>query len=319
MELPVDKVLTDEAEAELESADLPLVSETPPPPEQYDPLRRYLWEISRYPLLTPEEEKELALRYYEEGDQDAAAKLVTSNLRLVVKIAMDFQRYWMRNLLDLIQEGNVGLMRAVKKFNPYREVKLSYYSSYWIKAFILKFIMDNWKLVKVGTTQAQRKLFYNLRKEKERLLAQGFDPGPKLLASRLGVKEAEVVEMEQRLGSWEVSLDAPVKDDSGDTRERFLPSDDRPVDDLLADSEIHQVFKDNIEKFRQTLDPKKLDIFDRRIMADKPVTLRELAEEHDISRERVRQIEAQLIKNIRTFMGEQIPNFEADYSGVVGD
>jgi len=290
-----------------------------PPPDHYDPLRRYLWEISRYSLLTPEEEKSLALRYHETGDPEAAAKLVTSNLRLVVKIAMDFRRYWMRNLLDLIQEGNVGLMHAVKKFNPYKDVKLSYYSSFWIKAYILKFIMDNWKLVKVGTTQAQRKLFYNLRKEKEKLIAQGFEPGPRLLAHRLGVKESEVTEMEQRLGSWEVSLDAPVKDDSDDSRQAFLPSDERAVDDVLADNQVRQVFRDELAKFRQTLDGKKRDIFDRRLMSEKPVTLRELSEAHGISRERVRQIEAQLIKNVRHHMIESIPGFEENYADLLAN
>ncbi|MBU0514011.1 MAG: RNA polymerase factor sigma-32 [Proteobacteria bacterium] len=290
-----------------------------PPPEQYDPLRRYLWEISRYSLLTPEEEKELAVRYHQTGDPEAAARLVTSNLRLVVKIAMDFRRYWMRNLLDLIQEGNVGLMHAVKKFNPYKDVKLSYYSSFWIKAYILKFIMDNWKLVKVGTTQAQRKLFYNLRKEKEKLIAQGFEPGPQLLAHRLGVKESEVTEMEQRLGSWEVSLDAPLKDDSADTRQAFLPSEERAVDDVLADNQVRQVFRDELRKFRQTLDGKKRDIFDRRLMSEKPVTLRELSEAHGISRERVRQIEAQLIKNVRHHMIESIPGFEENYADLLAN
>lgn len=297
---------------------LPL-EEGAPPPDHYDPLRRYLWEISRHSLLTPEEEKALALRYHETGDPEAAATLVTSNLRLVVKIAMDFRRYWMRNLLDLIQEGNVGLMHAVKKFNPYKDVKLSYYSSFWIKAYILKFIMDNWKLVKVGTTQAQRKLFYNLRKEKEKLIAQGFEPGPRLLAHRLGVKESEVTEMEQRLGSWEVSLDAPLKDDSDDSRQAFLPSDERAVDDVLADNQVRQVFRDELAKFRLTLDGKKRDIFDRRLMSEKPVTLRELSEAHGISRERVRQIEAQLIKNVRHHMIESIPGFEENYADLLAN
>jgi RNA polymerase sigma-32 factor len=149
-----------------------------------DPLQAYLSEISRYNLLTREEEVELGKKIQEENDPDAAFVLATSNLRLVVKIALEFQKVWMQNLLDLIQEGNIGLMQAVQKFDPYKGVKFSYYASFWIKAYILKFIMDNWRLVKIGTTQGQRKLFFKLKKEKQRLIEEGFDPQPKLLSER---------------------------------------------------------------------------------------------------------------------------------------
>ena len=159
----------------------------------YDPLQMYLLEIKRYNLLTREEEIELGKRVREKNDQKAAYRLATSNLRLVVKIAMDFHRYWTKNLLDLIQEGNLGLLQAVKKFDPYRGIKFSYYASFWIKAYMLKFVMDNWKLVKIGTTQSQRKLFFNLAKERDKLIAEGFSPEPRLLAERLSVKEEEVV------------------------------------------------------------------------------------------------------------------------------
>ncbi len=151
-----------------------------------DPIQSYLNEINRYKLLTRDQEIELGRRIQEEGDQEAAYIMTTSNLRLVVKIALEFQRIWMQNLLDLIQEGNIGLVQAVKKFDPYKNVKFSYYSSFWIKAYILKFIMDNWRMVKIGTTQGQRKLFFRLKKEKQRLIEQGFDPKPKLLSERLG-------------------------------------------------------------------------------------------------------------------------------------
>ena len=138
-----------------------------------DPLQSYLAEINRYRLLTREEEVDLGTRIREENDSDAAYIMVTSNLRLVVKIALDFQRIWMQNLLDLIQEGNIGLVKAVKKFDPYKKVKFSYYASFWIKAYILKFIMDNWRLVKIGTTQGQRKLFFRLKKEKQKTHRRG--------------------------------------------------------------------------------------------------------------------------------------------------
>ena len=192
---------------------------------KYDPLQRYLNEISQYNLLTRDEERELGARVQEHGDSEAAYRLVTSNLRLVVKIALEFQRVWMQNLLDLIQEGNIGLMQAVKKFDPYKNVKFSYYASFWIKAYILKFIMDNWRLVKIGTTQGQRKLFFKLKKEKQRLIDEGFDPKPKLLSEKLGVSEREIVDMDQRLNGWDVSLDAPLKDDSDTERIEFLSTE----------------------------------------------------------------------------------------------
>ena len=280
----------------------------------YDPLKHYLMEIKRYPLLTREEEQRLAIRYKEKGDMEAAYRLITSNLRLVVKIALSFQRHWMRNLMDLIQEGNIGLMQAVKKFDPYRGYKLSYYASFWIKAYIIKFIMDNWKLVKIGTTQAQRKLFFNLRKEKERLLSMGFEPGPKLLAERLDVKESEVIEMDQRLGSWEVSLDAPIKEDSESDHQSFIPSDDVAADEQLADFERGEILKEKLASFRTTLPEKERFIFDKRLMAEEPMTLQEIGDSYGISRERVRQIQVRITRKIKAYLQEEIEDIEDLYS-----
>jgi RNA polymerase sigma-32 factor len=280
----------------------------------YDPLKHYLMEIKRYPLLSREEEQRLSIRYREKGDMEAAYRLITSNLRLVVKIALSFQRHWMRNLMDLIQEGNIGLMQAVKKFDPYRGYKLSYYASFWIKAYIIKFIMDNWKLVKIGTTQAQRKLFFNLRKEKERLLSMGFEPAPKLLAERLDVKESEVIEMDQRLGSWEVSLDAPVKEDSDSDHQSFIPSDEIGADDQLADFERKEILTQKLASFRTTLPEKERFIFDNRLMAEEPLTLQEIGDLYGISRERVRQIQVRITKKIKTYLQEEIEDIEDLYS-----
>ncbi len=285
----------------------------PSAPTTYDPLRRYLWEINRYKLLTPEEEKELAIRYFEGKDPEAAYRLTTANLRLVVKIALDFQRYWMQNLLDLIQEGNIGLMQAIKKFDPYRDTKLSYYASYWIKAYILRFIMDNWKMVKIGTTQTQRKLFFNLNKEKERLTYLGFDPTPNLLAETLDVKAAEIVEMDQRLSSWDLSLEAPVKADSEDEHKDFLPSGKPDVDDEIGDLEMRQRFHDQLMEFRKNLKDKELDIMDNRLLAEDPMTLQEIGEKYQISRERVRQIQARLLKKIREYLDRQAPEIQQDF------
>jgi RNA polymerase sigma-32 factor len=277
---------------------------------KYDPLQRYLREIRYYKLLTREEEKEYARKVQETGDLDAAYVLVTSNLRLVVKIALEFQRVWMQNLLDLIQEGNIGLMQAVKKFDPYKNVKFSYYASFWIKAYILKFIMDNWRLVKIGTTQGQRKLFFKLKKEKQKLLDEGFDPKPKLLSDRLGVSEREIVDMDQRLDGWDVSLDAPLKNDSDTERIDFLSTETESIEDRVAKKEIEALLHDKIAEFRKKMTPRELEIFDLRIFSDSPLTLQEIGDRYDISRERVRQVEKNVIKKMREFFKQQLPDYQ---------
>ena len=279
-------------------------------PISFDPLRLYLDEIKQYPLLSREVERDLAIRYREKGDIQAAYKLITANLRLVVKIAMDFQRYWIQNLMDLIQEGNVGLMQAAKKFDPYRGYKFSYYASFWIKAYIIKFIMDNWKLVKIGTTQAQRKLFFNLRKEKERLETQGIEASPKLLSRRLDVKESEIVEMDQRLNGYELSLDSPIRDDSEDTHKSFLPSDDLPIDDQLADQEAKAILHDKLMLFKEQLKGKEAVIYGERLLAEAPMTLQEIGDKFGISRERVRQIENRVKKKLKSYLEEEIGDID---------
>ena len=275
----------------------------------FDPLQRYLAEVRRYALLTKEEERRLATRYRETGDMEAAYKLITANLRLVVRIAMEFHKYWIMDVLDLIQEGNIGLMQAVKKFDPYKGAKLSYYASFWIKAYILKFIIDNWKLVKIGTTQSQRRLFFNLNKEKERLIALGYDPVPKLLAERLDTKEKDIIEMDQRLGSWDISLESPVNDDSGSTHKDLLPSNEMSHDDMLAESEMRDIFIDKLEEFRRTLKGKELDIFEKRLLSDLPSTLQGIGEKYGLSKERIRQVEKRLKEKIKRFLEEEILDF----------
>jgi RNA polymerase sigma-32 factor len=278
---------------------------------KFDPLQRYLSEISKYKLLTREQEIELGKKVQEEGDSEAAYVLVTANLRLVVKIALEFQRVWMQNLLDLIQEGNIGLMQAVQKFDPYKNVKFSYYASFWIKAYILKFIMDNWRLVKIGTTQGQRKLFFKLKKEKQKLIDQGFDPKPKLLSERLGVSEREIIDMDQRLDGWDVSLDAPLKDDSDTERIDFINTDAESTEDRVAKKEIEALLHNKIEEFKKTMTPRELEIFEHRIFADTPATLQEIGDRYDISRERVRQVEKNIIKKLRDFFKREIPDFDS--------
>src|SRR5258706_5161512 len=217
----------------------------------YDPLQRYLSEIRRFHVLSREEEHDLAVQYKEYGDVDAAYKLVTANLRLVVLIALAYQKSF-KNLLDLIQEGNMGLMEAVKNFDPYRGVRFPSYAVWWIRAYMIRYIMSDWRMVKIGTTQAQRKLFFNLQKEKEKLEAEGITPGPKLLAQRLNVKEDEVVEMEQRLASRDLSVDVPVGNDDEATLLHFLPDDKQTPEEQFADNQYQQLLRDKMEYFAKT-------------------------------------------------------------------
>jgi len=273
-------------------------------------LHRYLQEINQHRLLTREETEALAIRFNETQDPEAAYELVTANLRLVVKVAMDFQKYWMQNFLDLIQEGNVGLVQAVKKFDPYRGVKFSYYAAYWIRAYILKFIMDNWRLVKIGTTQAQRKLFFSLNKEKKLLESQGFKPEIKLLAERLGVKESEVIEMSQRMDNWDVSLESPVREDSDDEQKNFLPDVSPSVEELVADIEIKERMAEILDKLQDILNEKEKTILGARLLSDEPLTLQDIADQFGISRERVRQIEANLLKKMKKYLEQEIPDIQ---------
>ncbi len=278
-------------------------------------LHRYLQEISQYELLSREETEELAVRFQETGDPDAAYRLVSSNLRLVVKVAMDFQKYWMQNFMDLIQEGNVGLVQATKKFDPYRGVKFSYYAAYWIRAYILKFIMDNWRLVKIGTTQAQRKLFFSLNKEKKLLESQGFKPDVKLLAERLNVKESEVIEMGQRMDNWDVSLEAPVRSDSEDEQKNFLPHEGPGVEEMVASQEMRQRLAAVLDELSTRLNEKEQVILTTRLLSDEPKTLQTIADEFNISRERVRQIESNLLKKLRKQFEKEIPDIQDFLSG----
>jgi len=306
-------------DAKLEKDVTALAPSRPVSPERAPILQRYLAEIRKYPLLDKEQEHDLAVRYQEHNDINAARHLVSSNLRLVVKIALEYYRNWM-DLLDLIQEGNVGLMQAVKKFDPYRGIRLSTYSSFWIRAYILKFLMDNWRLVKIGTTQAQRKLFFNLKKERDRLEQFGFEPGSRMLAESLAVKESEVSEMDQRLSGRDESLDKPVTEDGNQTREMTLPDEQKPVDEALAEDQFNRIIKRKLASFRKTLNgpdnEKEAFIFDNRLMNEEPLTLQEVGEEFGISRERVRQLESRLVNRIKEYLKSELPDYE-DYEFVL--
>ena len=277
--------------------------------ERLDPMAAYLREIQRHPLLTPEETHALASKFITTQDPALAARLVTANLRLVVKIAYEYRRAY-KNIMDLVQEGNIGLMQAVKRYDPYRGVKLSSYAAWWIRAYILRFILNNWRLVKLGTTQAQRKLFFNLRKKRSELLAMGIDPTNEEIAKQLNVPESDVAEMDVRLAQSEKSLDAPVGDADGRSIAKvdMMPSVGAGPEAQMADNELQALVKDKLADFRGTLigKDKDLAIFDLRLVADDPLTLQDLGDKFGISRERVRQLEQRLLGRLRDYLKREM-------------
>jgi RNA polymerase sigma-32 factor len=286
----------------------PLAPASPRSLVRYDALQSYINQARQYKLLTPEEEHELGVRYQETGDLDAARKLVTSNLRLVVKIAHEYRKAY-RNLLDLVQEGNIGLMHAVKKFDPYRGVKLSSYAAWWIRAYILKFILNNWRMVKIGTTQAQRKIFFNLRKEMDRLKALGVDnPEPKLLAERMDVPEDEVRSMQRRLSGSDVSLDTPLQGDEpgAATRLDFVTSRGAGPDEQVEDKEFSEILREKLKTFGAGLSGRDSEIFELRTIADEPLTLQQVGDRYGITRERARQIERRMMDRLKDYLREEL-------------
>lgn len=292
----------------------PLVTvpdDTQLPSQANNALDRYLGEICHYEILSREEMDELAIRIHEQNDRNAAYRLISANLRLVVKVAMDFQKFWMQNFMDLVQEGNIGLIKATKKFDPYKGVKFSYYATYWIRAYILKFLMNNWRLVKLGTTQAQRKLFFSLNKERKLLESQGFSPEPELLAKRLKVKKAEVIEMSNRLSNNEVSLESPVGQDSDDEQINFIPGREPSVEDGLCLKDMKKKLRDFILTLKSHHNDKERMILEKRLLTDDPLTLQNISEIFGVSRERIRQIEAGLLKKIRKHIENEAPDLLA--------
>jgi len=281
-----------------------------------DPLKMYLLCARRYRLLNREEEVKLARRVRDLNDSEAVNRLITSNLRLVVKIAMDYHRCYGKSLPDLIQEGNLGLLQAARKFDPDRGTKFSYYASFWIKSYIAKFIIDNWRLVKIGTTQEQRKLFYKLAKERDRMIASGVSPDPKLLAGRLDVKEEDVISMTQRL-KGEYSINAKREESFREDFEAFLEDPGLGQDEKLSEAQRRKILTKKLMGFRKQLTGIEAEIFDRRIMAERPMVLRRLGEKYNLSRERVRQIQKKVVKDIKAWLKRTIPDFEEEFSDLL--
>jgi RNA polymerase sigma-32 factor len=267
-----------------------------------DPLRAYMAEVSRYDLLTVEEEVDLAERYQDHGDPEAAYKLVTANLRLVAKIAFKYRRYY-KNVLDLIQEGNIGLMKAVQKFDPGRGVRLSTYARYWIQAYVMYFLLANHRIVKVGTTQAKRKLFYNLNKETRRLRELGFDPTPQRIAESLDVDVKDVIEMKQRLSSPDASLDAPMGQEDDRTLGQTIPSQGPNPDEQVGEAEMMHLVTGSMRSFGETIENEREQvIWHQRLMSEDPLTLEAVGQQFKITRERVRQIEVRLKQRLKAYL-----------------
>lgn len=274
----------------------------------FDPLRKYLSEVRHFPLLSKDEEFQLAVQYKEEGNQEASHLLVSSHLLLVVKMAMVYRQTY-HNVMDLIQEGNIGLLEAIKRFDPYRGLRFSTYAAWWIRAYILKFILDNWKLVRVGTSNARRKLFYNLKKEKQRLEEEGNGYETKLLAKRLNVKENDVIDLDNYLSSDDLSLDAPQDHDSNRTHlERFF-TQDSPLDEKLVDQEFETLFWEKIQHFAESLSLRDRYILDQRMIAETPATLQEIGDRYQITREAIRQAEKKLLKRLKAYLRKELPDY----------
>jgi RNA polymerase sigma-32 factor len=280
---------------------------------RYDPLRYYLLEISKFEPLSPEEELQLARLYRDKQDLSAARKLVTSNLRLVVRIAFLYNKIY-SNLMDLIQEGNIGLLQAVKKFDPGRGTRLPTYASWWIKAYIIKFILDNFRIVKIGTTNDRRKILMNLRKERRRLEAQGIVATPRLIAEALNVSEDDVVAVEKGVQAYDLSLDQRVSDDSEFSLLDTLASTEQLIDEKLAAGEFKEFIEQKFREFSSTLSEKEQIILNDRLLSEEPATLQTIANKFGVTREAIRVTEKKLIKKIKSYMRDALKGFgEVDF------
>jgi RNA polymerase sigma-32 factor len=267
-----------------------------------DPLQLYMQEVRKYPLLTREEEQEIAQKYYASKDPAAAQKLIQSNLRFVVKIAAEYSKFGSK-MIDLIQEGNIGLMHAVKEYNPYKGARLITYAVWWIRGYIQEYLMKQYSMVRIGTTQNQRKLFYQLQKHKAIMDSVNSDADLHKLSEKLGIPEDEVQIMAQRMFQRDVSLDKPMDDDSK-TSLGDLQKNDHEVspDVMLEKMEQLEILKSKIEEIRPHLNPRELILLEERLLNDQPLTLQEIGEKYGITREAVRQMEARLIKKIQQKM-----------------
>jgi len=269
-------------------------------------LDSYIVQINRIPLLSQEEEFELAVRYKKHNDINAVQKLITSNLRFVVKVAFEYKSYGIK-ILDLIQEGNIGLMMAIKKFDPYRGYRFISYAIWWIRAYIKNFIIKNWSLVKIGTTQAQKKLFYKIGKVRKALEAnQEKEKKYELVANDLAVAKEDIIEMEQRMSARDLSLDAPFDDGQELSHFDLLKETSPNQEEVFGDEEEKRILGKEIRDAMKRLNDKEEYVIINRIMADSPLTLQEIGHHLKLSRERVRQIESEALKKLKKEMSPRV-------------
>jgi RNA polymerase sigma-32 factor len=272
-------------------------------------LQSYLIQINQFSLLTQEEEFQLAVTYRKYNDLKSAQKLITSNLRFVVKVAFEYKSYGVK-LLDLVQEGNIGLMMAVKKFDPYKGFRFISYAIWWIRAYIQNFIIKSWSLVKIGTTQAQKKLFYKIGKVRKALESEGdSEKKYELLAKNLDVAKSDIIEMEQRMSSRDFSLDAPFDEDHELTHLDLLQENSLNQEEALVREEEKEIREREVVNAMKRLNEKEVYVIKNRIMADSPLTLQEIGNHLKLSRERVRQIESEALKKLKK---EINPNIYAE-------
>jgi RNA polymerase sigma-32 factor len=284
---------------------LPVASDAADRETRVDLLYRYIRDIQKHALLTPEEEQSLTRQFAATQDPQVGYRLVSANLRLVVKIALEY-RTFTAQVLDLIQEGNIGLVQAVRHFDPLRGVRLSHYAQYWIRSYIIYYLLNNHRMVKLGTTQAQRKVFFNLRKERQRLRNMGFDPTAKLIAQNLSVPEDTVTEMMERMDQPDLYLDAPTGPDGKTTYLGTMAGDSNPESETAA-MEVGEKIKLKIREFGESLEAERdRYIWEKRLLSDDPVTLQEVGEKFGVSRERARQIEERIKKRFKDFLKAEL-------------
>jgi len=272
--------------------------------------QRYFRDIHKLKILDPEKARHLARRFQRHNDREALNRLVKGNLRLVVKIAKGFWRGNHATFADLIQEGNVGLLRAAEKFDPLKKVKFSYYATFWIKAYIQKYLMNNHRSVRLGTTQSQRRLFYNLRKTTAKLRRRGIPPTSGSIAEHLQVPEKDVIEMQQRMAAADLSLNAPPAARGPVERIDNLVSASNSSEAELETLQLRSMVRENARRFRKHLNAREKDILERRILSDHPVTLEKLGNRHGVSRERIRQVEKKVVERFRTYLLDKLPDTE---------
>ena len=303
-DLPFPEIVHDHPDRSWEDPDKPRTALA-----RIDILQRYLADVRRYPRLSPEEEKEIIIRYYYQGDSEAARQLITGNLRLVVKVALDFRRNLI-NLLDLIQEGNIGLLQALNKFDPVRKVRFSTYATWWIRAYILRFILNNWSQVKFATSNERRRIFFNLNKEKRKLEAKGVTPIAKLLAESMQVKEKDILDIEPMLSGGDISLDQKVSEDYDQNPIDTLASPDPLPEQVVAEDEFQRLLKSKLSAFARSLSPRERIIFKKRLLSEEPARLQELGSEFGVTREAVRLMEKKIIGHLKEYLQDQLRGME---------